>query len=134
MAIQLFNVGVKAAIIKDEKILLVKHATKHFWDVPGGRIDDNESIQQTLERELLEELPGSRLIGIAEVVCAFRVPDIILENDGGLFLVVYKADVEFDNQRIVLSGEHSEAKWASYDEGLEIGSHIVKETIKALRN
>lgn len=132
MAIQLFNVGVKAAIIKDDKILIVKHATKNFWDVPGGRIDDNESIEDTLRRELTEELPNSKLNSIGAAVCAYRVPDLTFDDGAGLLLLVYKVDIDLP-EPLELSVEHSEAKWATFDEALEIGSHIVKETIKALK-
>lgn len=44
MAIQHFHVGVKAAIVQDDRLLLVKHATEGFWDLPGGRIDGQESL------------------------------------------------------------------------------------------
>lgn len=133
MSIQRFNVGVKAAIIKDNKLLLVKHATKGFWDVPGGRIDGDESIQETLRRELAEELPGSTVDGIAKAVCAYRVPDLRFDDGSGLVLLVYRADVTVPDE-LPVSSEHSEAKWATYDEAMEIGSHIVKETVVALRS
>ncbi len=133
MAIQLFNVGVKAVIIKDEKILIVKHATKDFWDVPGGRIDDNESIKDTLKREISEELPNSKIVNIGKIICAYRVPDLILDNGGGLLLLVHEVELDFDDENIQLSSEHSESKWASYDEALEIGSHIVKEAVNTLK-
>lgn len=131
MAIQQFNVGVKAAIVQDDKILIVKHATKDFWDVPGGRIDDNESMHDTLARELAEELPGSILNDIGEVICAYRVPNLVFDDGAGLVLIVYRVNVELPDQ-LQLSDEHSEAKWATLDEAMEIGSHIVKEAVKAL--
>ena len=133
MAIQLFNVGVKAAILRDDRLLIVKHATKGFWDVPGGRIDDNESIEDTLGREIAEELPNVKLVGIGKSICAYRVPDFTFDDGSGLVLLVYAVDAEYDENNIELSSEHSEMKWATYDEAMEIGSHIVKETIKALR-
>ncbi|MDB5183956.1 MAG: hypothetical protein JWO07_637 [Candidatus Saccharibacteria bacterium] len=133
MAITLFNVGVKAAVVRGEKLLIVKHATKNFWDVPGGRIDDNESITQTLTREIAEELPNATIVGIGNVICDFRVPDVTLDNGGGLLLLVHAVELSFDGDDIAISSEHSEAKWATFDEADEIGSHIVKETIKALR-
>jgi len=132
MAIQQFNVGVKAAIVRDGKILIVKHATKHFWDIPGGRIDDNESTAETLARELAEELPGSKLNDIGSLVCAYRVPDFVFADGVGLVLIVYKANVDLP-ESLQISSEHSDIKWASYDEAVEIGSHIVKETVKALQ-
>lgn len=133
MAIQLFNVGVKAAVVKENKILLVKHATKDFWDVPGGRIDDNESIEETLAREIWEELPSASMKKIGDIVCAFRVPDLVLDNGGGLTLLVYKVELEFAENVIRISEEHSEARWVTFDEAATIGSHIVKNTVRALK-
>jgi 8-oxo-dGTP diphosphatase len=44
------------AIIKDNKIL-VQHRKKRDWyELPGGKIDENESPEQTAVRELYEEL------------------------------------------------------------------------------
>jgi 8-oxo-dGTP pyrophosphatase MutT (NUDIX family) len=131
MAIQLFNVGIKAAIVNDNRILLVKHATKGFWDVPGGRIDGSESTEQTLAREIAEELPGSRLSEIGEAVCVYRVPDFEFDDGSGLVLVVYRATVDVPHP-IMLSKEHSEAQWFGFDEASKVGSHIVRETINAL--
>jgi 8-oxo-dGTP diphosphatase len=134
MAIQLFNVGVKAAIVNDGRLLVVKHATKGFWDVPGGRIDDNESIDQSLRREIAEELPNATLVGTGEIICAYRVPDVVLDNGGGLLLLVYRANVTFDdNTDIALSSEHSEVKWMTLGEAAEVGSHIVQQTVAALQ-
>lgn len=132
MAIQLFNVGVKAAAVQEGRILLVKHATKGFWDVPGGRIDDNESIEETLEREIGEELPNAKLRKIDGFVCAYRVPDLVLDNGGGLVLLVHAVELEFPEGLIEISDEHSEARWVSFDEARDIGSHIVRHTVNAL--
>ncbi len=43
---------------KDEKILMVRHKSLKadgFWAPPGGGIDFNQSIEETLQREFLEE-------------------------------------------------------------------------------
>lgn len=54
---QRFQVGVKA-LLKDKagNILIVKEHGKLRWDIPGGRIEENESIAETLKRETREEL------------------------------------------------------------------------------
>ncbi len=56
-----FYVGVKA-IIHDEKrgFLLLKHNEGHY-DIPGGRIDGSDDFEQTIRRELAEEVPGTEL-------------------------------------------------------------------------
>jgi 8-oxo-dGTP pyrophosphatase MutT (NUDIX family) len=43
-------------IDKEWKYLLVKHHKSWTWVLPGGHIEDWESIYKTLKREILEEL------------------------------------------------------------------------------
>jgi ADP-ribose pyrophosphatase YjhB (NUDIX family) len=65
-----FYVGVKGLIINDGKVLLVRGETtgRDFWDTPGGRMDDDETITQTLDRELREEHTHIRWIPLAEAI------------------------------------------------------------------
>jgi 8-oxo-dGTP diphosphatase len=51
------KVAVKVAI-KDEQsnLFICKKINGKFWEIPGGRIDENESIKNAIERELKEEL------------------------------------------------------------------------------
>jgi len=60
-----------AVLIEEGKILLVKRGREPFkgeWAVPGGRIDEGESAEQCLVREMGEEtgliVESVRLIGI----------------------------------------------------------------------
>ena len=65
-----FYVGVKGLIKTDQGYLILKH-TKGHYDTPGGRIDGNEGFEQTLRRELSEELPGISDIVVGDLVGAF---------------------------------------------------------------
>lgn len=54
MSEAVFQVGVKALIMNEENQLLLVSETNNadvYWDIPGGRIDGDESFSQTLERE-----------------------------------------------------------------------------------
>ena len=53
--------GVAGAIIQAGKILLVRHNRLKQWQIPGGLQEIGESVQQTVEREIKEEL-GLELI------------------------------------------------------------------------
>lgn len=59
--------GVKALIIKDNKILLIKNTYEKLLLLPGGKVGQSESSDEALERELNEELrlvvKKSRLLG-----------------------------------------------------------------------
>jgi|HubBroStandDraft_4_1064222.scaffolds.fasta_scaffold126559_2 8-oxo-dGTP diphosphatase len=55
-----FNIGVKAAILNSGGQMLALHITRPnrtetYWDLPGGRIADGETPEQTLQREVQEE-------------------------------------------------------------------------------
>ncbi len=52
----LYRVSVRALIIQNDKILLVKEFPQMWWAFPGGGIDHGENVQQTLAREMEEEL------------------------------------------------------------------------------
>ncbi len=61
MAEQLFHVGVKGLIRnKDGKLLLLKvpawGGSPSYWDLPGGRMNPGETFEETLRRELKEEI------------------------------------------------------------------------------
>jgi ADP-ribose pyrophosphatase YjhB (NUDIX family) len=53
-----YSIGVGAIVVKDGKILLVKRAHnpgKGYWTNPGGYIEQWESIEETIIREVEEE-------------------------------------------------------------------------------
>ncbi|MBW7453123.1 NUDIX domain-containing protein [Paenibacillus sepulcri] len=53
-----YSVGVGALVVKEDKVLLVRRAQepgKGYWTTPGGYIEQNELIHETICREVLEE-------------------------------------------------------------------------------
>lgn len=51
------NSRVSALVIKDNKILLI-HRFKYgdeYWVIPGGGVEDKESLDEALKREVCEE-------------------------------------------------------------------------------
>lgn len=53
-----FHVGIYAIILKNEQILLIKKSRgpyKGTLDLPGGRPEHGETIDETLAREVMEE-------------------------------------------------------------------------------
>ncbi len=65
------GVSIDAVIIKDNKILLIKRGINPFqgyWALPGGYVEWNESTEETVAREVSEELgltvDSCKLIGV----------------------------------------------------------------------
>ncbi len=49
------TVGAFTIIVNDNKVLLVKRTDFHMYDLPGGRKEKNESIEECAIREVMEE-------------------------------------------------------------------------------
>ena len=52
----LYRLAVKAFVINEGKVLLVREKDDDWWSFPGGGVDYGEDLQQALHRELSEEL------------------------------------------------------------------------------
>lgn len=60
-AIQLYEVSLKALVVRDGRLLLLRESDTGWWELPGGRIDAGEEWAphgDVLARELAEELGG----------------------------------------------------------------------------
>lgn len=125
---QKFHVGVKALIMNDKNEILILKTNPEdaptwppHWDLPGGRIKENYSIEQTLYRELEEEI-GTNKIEILELFDTCVANHKIPLNGGeiSLFLVIYKCKLVDSTQEFKLNFEHLEYKWVSIDEAKEL--------------
>lgn len=61
------RVSVYGIYIKDDAVLLTRHPVSGNWELPGGGVDEGESHEQTLGRELKEET-GLELGEIGEFI------------------------------------------------------------------
>jgi ADP-ribose pyrophosphatase YjhB (NUDIX family) len=53
-----YNLGVGGAVVKYGKLLMVRRASRRGhgnWQVPGGFVEQDETIEQAVVREVLEE-------------------------------------------------------------------------------
>lgn len=109
MSMKKFFVGVKGIIyVPGQGVLLLKHE-KGFWDVPGGRIDGEETIHQTLAREIAEELPGATLRKVVKLENAYRLPKDVVD-DTSLVLLYYLVEIDLPSE-VKLSDEHVDYLW-----------------------
>jgi len=53
----LYRVSFKCLILdQNKKVLVVKERDRSSWDIPGGGIEHGETIDESIARELLEEV------------------------------------------------------------------------------
>lgn len=105
------QVGVKAVIIKNGKILLFKRKEPYLnetiirWDILGGRINTGEPLVEALAREIKEESTLT-LKGIPKLIAA---QDILRNPKLHVVRLTYLAEVTGTIK--INSAEHSEYRW-----------------------
>ena len=124
---QAFNIGIKGVIVKDDKVLILK-SVNGYWEVPGGRMDEGEDVQDTLRRELGEEIVNIKEIKIHEVLSVFKLKREY-KPGMGLMLIFFRVSTDFDDEPIV-SEEHTEYKWASVQEAVSLVEEASQEAIR----
>lgn len=113
-----FYVANKAVVIQKQKILLLEDRDAHFWgkpswDLPGGRMESNESMQEALIRELQEELPTATNVQVIRHLHTCR--GAVTFRDGTP--VVYSFfHVSARFPTLALSSEHTGFYWAAPSE------------------
>ena len=129
MAIEkLFHIGVKALITNSNgEILLLQinpAALKNnqhgvYWDIPGGRIQQGDTVENTLKREIYEET-GLTNVDAITFFCAV-ISNIEIPTDQGLVglaLHVYRVNIN-SPETIQLSDEHQAFEWVTAAEAAE---------------
>ncbi|ROM94664.1 hypothetical protein BK658_17200 [Pseudomonas brassicacearum] len=96
-----FPVSVKAVLINDGAVLLLKNE-RDEWELPGGKLEINESVESCLVREIMEETGLVATINRPLAPYIYKVLDIT-----PVLIVPFECFVE-DFSGIRLSGEHKE--------------------------
>jgi|GEM_PF-291034 len=105
-----FVVSQKGVLIRDKKCLIVEaNKRPNTWDLPGGRINNNENSKEAFYREIKEEFG----------VDNFKVLDVIdyeaWHTNSGFALCGVVNLIETE-EGIKLSDEHMSLKWIEEDE------------------
>ncbi len=105
-----FHIGIKALIKEDGKILVLKDAGRYSgYDLPGGKVDEKESYEQALKRELNEEI-GLKRFKLGKLLYIFEREDY---KEKGISLMLIFFEVFADKFDVKLSNEHNDYRWIS---------------------
>ena len=95
-----------AIIIKDDNILIAQRGKKKSqglkWEFPGGKLEPNESAEESLVREIKEELNIDIEVGEKLGESIFEYPS------GRIKLIAFYCEWKSGDLRLL---EHEEVKW-----------------------
>ena len=97
----------------DGEILIVKRHPKSrtdpdTWELPGGKVDEGESFDDALVREIKEETNLDCKVGDLAIAIQHDYP-----YNRTVQMIMYLDDVEGE---LMISDAHTDAKYASIDE------------------
>ena len=99
-----------AAIVQDNKVLATRRgygAYKDWWEFPGGKLEDGESPEDALIREILEELNVEIIVGKLLRTVEYDYP--------GFHLIMHCFLCSISSGVLTLN-EHEDARWLSVSE------------------
>lgn len=112
-----FRNAVKAFIVKDNKLLLLKRRPNDVhspgeWDIPGGRLELGEDPFAGLNRETREEIGGD-----VSIIMPIDVHYFIRGDGQKILMIIFICKPR--SEEIKLSEEHTEYKWVDLLSGLD---------------
>lgn len=109
----------KAAVLRAGKILALKRPPDDFsrpncWDLPGGSVDFGEDLKEAIRAEIKEET-GLEVKNLKPVYAVSGV-----NNKKNIYIVALGWKAETASEAVTLSEEHSQYRWATREEFLEL--------------
>jgi 8-oxo-dGTP pyrophosphatase MutT (NUDIX family) len=135
-----FNFRVAGLAISEDRILLHTTLKDDFWNLPGGRVEFNESTDSALAREIEEEL-GIQ-INIEKLIYVnedfFKYDNKRYHELGFYYLISFPEDHEITNNNDEFYGIEDDGrlifKWFSFEElsGIKLYPEIIRTEIKTI--
>ena len=125
---QNFRIAVKAFIVKNGKVLLIKRRSNDVhkpgeWDIPGGRLDPGENPLDGVKREAVEE------VGLdVDVQLPLDIHHFTRDDGQQVTMIIFLCSTRSENVR--LSEEHTEHSWADLQEDLDTFPRWLHSVIK----
>jgi 8-oxo-dGTP pyrophosphatase MutT (NUDIX family) len=96
--------AVRAIILKERNILMVFLGKTNEYKFPGGGVEENETIEEAIKREVLEEV-GYNVISIGKKIGIITEYGIALEDKNNIFKMIseyYTVNIDYNqiNQKL----------------------------------
>ncbi len=104
-------VTLKGIFRRDDKFLLLEQTNGGFWELPGGRLESGEEIEDCFTREIAEELgwPEIRIDKFVHIWTLDRPEKMIR-------YILIGVTADSSDKPIILSDEHTEYGWFTLPE------------------
>ena len=100
-----------AVIVKENKILITQRSKEDSfslkWEFPGGKLEEGETPEECLKREIIEELNLD--IEVQDYLGSYAYP----YETGDIRLIIYKAQIISGDMQLNV---HNDAKWVTVNE------------------
>ena len=106
---------VSAFIKKDNKYFVVNSTKLGFWRVPGGRVEHGEKVEETLKREMKEELNVDVKINKFLGYGQDYVEVLSINKKVYRFLIYFECEIIGGEVKLVPE-EATQYKWLTLDE------------------
>jgi 8-oxo-dGTP diphosphatase len=112
-----------AVIIQDNKILCVQRNENKYdyiskkWEFPGGKVEENEQLEDTIKREIQEELHLTIDVKSFLIQVNHQYPDFKLKMDTVVWEItdgILKLNEHIDHKWLAVN-ELSDLDWAAAD-------------------
>jgi 8-oxo-dGTP pyrophosphatase MutT (NUDIX family) len=143
-----YRLGTQAFIVQGTKILITQEIRwkENEWGFPGGKIEENETPEMTIGRELQEEFPGNtfQIIKRCPMELNYEWPDEIILADIKKKGWAYRGQIRQQflvhlNEPDILSFKADELKNAQWVEISALDQYLIfpgqyENTIKSLKS